>query len=58
MTVHSIEKEKVKRIPREVVEKRDDYIRQHKIALLQLLIEENPERAKLIMDRLQQKQAA
>jgi hypothetical protein len=57
MSIHEINNQpsKIRRIPREAVEKREDYKRQHEIALLTLLIEENPERAKLIIERLKAK---
>jgi hypothetical protein len=50
------ENEKVKVIKRQEQKRhlRDSYIRRHKISLLELLIEENPERAEQLLRKLRQ----
>lgn len=50
------ENEKVKIVKRQEQKRhlRDSYIRRHKISLLELLIEENPERAEQLLRKLRQ----
>ena len=57
MTVHEIEMRKPVRIPREAVEQKADYVREHKIALILLLVQDDPELKRTIVAKLQ-KQAA
>lgn len=50
------ENEKVKIVKRQEQKRhlRDSYIRRHKMSLLELLIEENPERAEQLLRKLRQ----
>ena len=59
MSIHEINNQpsKIRRIPREVVEKRGEYQQRHELSLLELLIQAHPERARLIIERMKAKAA-
>lgn len=52
------EQPKMRIIKKDDKSKSDEYIARHKDSLLRLLIEENPERAQMIIDKLRQSMKA